>query len=100
MFSKKVFWHLNKYGMTQDENEFADWLKSRPACIQALAEEFPPGTQLDIENVGLRFVIGWNESGWLIVAKTYDPSAKREYLFADHARGKTCHCCGKELKPK
>ncbi len=77
---------------TTRQRLFADWLATRPECVQKLAAEFPMG---DVFCLGGRilYLLGWNESDMLIVsaidpAVDYDrANESREYLCAKHCRG-------------
>jgi hypothetical protein len=68
-----------------------EWLASRPACVQALAREFPVGSKLEIHGTVMH-LIGYTEADRLIVTplnprKDFAAAvAAQEYVCASHFR--------------
>ncbi|HEX4605380.1 MAG TPA: hypothetical protein VH724_15375, partial [Candidatus Angelobacter sp.] len=67
-------------------------IKSRPACVQALAKEFPLNTSFQIEDGDKWYLVGYTEDDKLIVSR-FDPFKEytramedRSYICASHIR--------------
>lgn len=71
---------------------YAEWLATRPECVQKLAAEFPLGMPIVVDGVE-HWVIGYNESDMLLIsplnpADDFEGSkAAKAYLCAAHLRG-------------
>lgn len=79
--------------MTEEEMDklCAEWLLTRPACVQALVKEFPPGSRLRVRGRNF-YVLGWTKHDTVIVAP-FDPEthyeealAHKEFVCARHYR--------------
>ena len=70
---------------------WAQWLATRPECVQKLAVEFPPNTVVG-QPSGNHWVIGWTEDDKLIISginpnENYEGAmANKKYLCASHLR--------------
>ena len=77
----------------EDEIEaaVAEWLSTKPQCVQDLAKEFPASTVILCDDKKF-FILGWTENDMLAVtpidpADNYDGAvAAVEYLCADCCR--------------
>lgn len=70
---------------------YAEWLRSRPECVQRLAVEFPAGCVIEVDGVSF-YALGWTEDDSVIVSRIdgavdYDEAmAAKEYICAKHLR--------------
>jgi hypothetical protein len=83
---------LGETSMATPAPAFVEWLKTRPECVQKLAEEFPLGSKIDVAGI-VHYLIGYTEDDRLVISpidpsEDYDASYElREHLCADHLRG-------------
>jgi hypothetical protein len=83
---------VSKASITQEQ--FDDWLATRPDSVQKLAKEFPLGTTFQFagEEGPTLHLIGYTENDWLIVSRVdpfQDCEAARlvsEYLYVPAVR--------------
>ena len=78
--------------MSETEELFAEWLATRPACVQALAKEFPIGSTFAL-NGETMYLIGYTESDMLMVSPI---SPEDDY---DAAMEQRRHVCAAHLRP-
>jgi hypothetical protein len=70
---------------------FEEWLLTRPECVQKLAAEFPPMTEIVLDDVTYR-VMGYTEDDELLITdrdprEEYDlAKSERKILCAKHVR--------------
>jgi hypothetical protein len=83
--------------MTVLKSQFEEWLKSRPASVQRLAHQFPPGSKLLVDGKE-HYVIGWTEDDFLVLSdvhpsENYDASvARKHHMCAAHVRSGETRC--------
>lgn len=71
---------------------YADWLMTRPACVQSLALEFPLGLAARVDDGPLLYLVGYTEDDRLIMSEVnpgddyHGALANKVYLCAAHAR--------------
>lgn len=81
--------------MNELKREWDDWLDTRPECVQKLVKEFPPNTEIMLED-DKYYLVGYLEDDTLIISKhspkyEYDLATddnNREYICAEHLREK------------
>jgi len=67
-----------------------EWLKTRPECVQKLAEEFPFTAMYNVEEP--HYLVGYTENDQLILSlidpgKDYDRALEEKiYVCAEHFR--------------
>jgi hypothetical protein len=71
--------------------EMQAWLETRPECVKSLAQEFPPGTSLDVDGV-VHYVVGYTENDMLLISRV-DP-----YDDYDGACNQRIRICAKHFR--
>lgn len=67
-----------------------EWIKSRPASVQALARKFPIGAVIKIDGDVDHYILGYNENDMIIITPIwpgddYDAAlAAKQYICAAH----------------
>lgn len=70
----------------------AEWLKTRPECVQKLAAEFPIGSVFQVDGKPPLYLLGWTEEDTIIVSEIdpcedYEAAHEaKQYLCASHFR--------------
>ncbi len=70
-----------------------EWLATRPECVQLLAREFPPMTEVEIDG-RVHYVFGWTEDDSLILSH-FNPD-----IQYDHAMESHIHLCAEHLRKR
>lgn len=89
------FARMRQQGDVMSEAErqaaLAEWIASRPECVQKLAAEFPLGSSFKVRGETL-YLVGYNENDSLIVSR-FNPAidyeaatSSQQYLCASHCR--------------
>jgi len=79
----------------QQKRDFAEWLSTRPASVQALGKKFPPGTRFKGHHNEILYLVGYKEDGGLLVSAT-DPA--RDHKKAEATKEVLCACCVKKFE--
>lgn len=78
--------------------DYEAWLKTRPAKVQALAEEFPIGHAIEIDDDDILYVVGWTEDDVLVVSEVSPEQMYASRQAYEEAMERRQHICAQHLR--